>query len=166
MKKVEVFFDYLCPYCYEGHKNLRKLMPKRPDIEFVWVPCEAHPRPEVSKIYSDIAMRAMYFVRDNAGDLEQFHDLVYEANFEDKLPIDDAEVLAQLAGRCGVDSAALKKALADGMYAEDVHTANRYAWGDMGWEAVPSYACDGKKIGSRGGVLVPLEKLDEFLSSL
>ncbi|MDR1669694.1 MAG: DsbA family protein, partial [Oscillospiraceae bacterium] len=47
LRKLEVFFDYACPYCRRGHEDLTALLPKHPDIEVVWRPCEAHPRPEV-----------------------------------------------------------------------------------------------------------------------
>lgn len=164
MKRVEVYFDYLCPYCYKGHQNLKQLLPGHPDVEIVWMPCEAHPRPEVSKIYSDIAMMGMFFLRDHGGDVDQYNDLVYEAHFEREERIDDPELLTGIAGECGADPAAFKKALCDGRYSEEVHAANRRAWGEKGWEAVPSYSCGEKNIGSQGGILVPLENLDRFLT--
>ena len=166
MKRVEVYFDYLCPYCYRGHKNLKDLMPAHPDVEIVWMPCEAHPRPEVSKIYSDVANMGMFFLRDSGGDVDIYNDLAYEAHFEKGLRIDDVEVLASIAGECGADTTAFKKALCDGRYAAEAVEANRRAWGGKGWEAVPSYACGEKTIGSRGGILVPPEELGRFLSEL
>lgn len=30
MAKLEVFFDYLCPYCYRGHQNLKEALKKIP----------------------------------------------------------------------------------------------------------------------------------------
>ena len=166
MKKIEVYFDYLCPYCYEGHKNLKKLLPSHPDVEIVWMPCEAHPRPEVSKIYSDIAMMGFFFLRDNGGDLDRYNDAVYEANFEKRLAIDDHDLLAAIAKDCGADEDAFRAALSDGRYNEEVFAANRKAWGDMGWEAVPSYAAeDGRTVGSRGGILVPYDELNKFLGA-
>ena len=165
MKKIEVYFDYLCPYCYKGHKNLKELLPSHPDVEVVWMPCEAHPRPEVSKIYSDVAMMGFFFLRDNGGDLDRYNDTVYEAHFENHLAIDDCDLLASIAKECGVSEDAFRAALSDGRYSEEVLAYNRLAWGDRGWEAVPSYAAeDGRTVGSQGGILVPYGVLDEFLS--
>ena len=166
MKRVEVYFDYLCPYCYQGHKNLKKLLPSHPDVEIVWMPCEAHPRPETAKIYSDIANMGMFFLRDSGGDLGRYNDLVYSAHFEKGLRIDDIEVLASIAEECGADPNVFKAALNSGRYATEAVEANRRAWGEKGWEAVPSYSCGEKEIGSRGGILVPPEALNQFLSSL
>lgn len=44
--KVDVYFDYACPFCYIGLSELAKIMPEFPQIELVWCPAEAHPRPE------------------------------------------------------------------------------------------------------------------------
>jgi len=40
--KLEVFFDYACPYCQQGHESLLELLPQYPQVEIVWYPCEAH----------------------------------------------------------------------------------------------------------------------------
>ena len=165
MKKLEVYFDYLCPYCYKGHHNLLELLPKHPDVEVVWMPCEAHPRPEVRNIYTDIAMMGMFFLRDNGGNVALYNDLVYEAHFTHHQPVDNHDVLTAVAVQCGADADAFRQALADGRYNDEVLQANIHAWGDLEWEAVPSYVCNGAKIGSHGGVLVSPEALDDFLSN-
>jgi len=163
MKKLEVYFDYLCPYCLEGHLNLKKLMPSHPDVEIVWCPCEAHPRPEEADIYSDIAIMGMYYLRDRGLNVEKYNDLVFLAHFDRRVRIDDPEILAEIAAACGAGAEDFKAALADRRYAQAVLDANQKAWGEKGWEAVPSYSCSGEDIGSRGGVLVPEEELDIFL---
>lgn len=165
MKQVEVYFDYMCPYCYKGHQNLLKLLPDHPDVEILWKPCEAHPRPEVRDRYTDVAMMGMFYLRDTSGSVEHYNDLVYDAHFNQHQPIDDPDVLAGIAVQCGADADAFRLALADGRYTDEVMQANIRAWGDMEWEAVPSYACGDKKLGSRGGVLVSAEALNDFLAT-
>lgn len=165
MKQVEVYFDYMCPYCYKGHLNLLQLLPQHPDVQIVWMPCEAHPRPEVRDHYTDVAIMGMFYLRDNAGDVERYNNLVYDAHFNQHVLIDAPDVLTQIAVQCGADADAFRTAIIDGRYADQVMQANIRAWGDMGWEAVPSYTCNGQKIGSHGGVLVAMEKLDEFLTN-
>lgn len=164
--KLELFFDYACPYCYRGHKNLLELIEKYPELEIIWRPCEAHPRPEPASVHSDLAIQGMYFIRDNQGDLWNYHRLAYEAVFEKRADISDPEFLASLAGQCGVDSAAFLKALKDSRYAAEVKDGNRYAWGENGLHAVPSYLSGSRFIGSRDGILVSKQELDRFLSEL
>ncbi len=101
---IEVFFDYICPYCYRGHKNLLKLLKKYPQIKIVWRPCEAHPRPEPWPLLSDLAIQGMYYVQEHRGDVWNYHNLVYEAHFEKSLDISSPEVLASLASQCAVDA--------------------------------------------------------------
>lgn len=163
---MELFFDYACPYCYRGHKNLLELMGKYPELEITWRPCEAHPRPEPASIHSDLAIQGMYFIRDNQGDLWKYHSLAYEAVFEKRADISDLDVLASLAGQCGVDSAAFKEALKEKRYAAQVEDGNRYAWGEHGLQAVPSYLSGSRFIGSHDGILVSKQELDRFLSQL
>jgi len=33
MLKLEVFFDYACPYCLRGHEDLLELLPQYPQVE-------------------------------------------------------------------------------------------------------------------------------------
>lgn len=44
--KVEVFFDYICPFCYAGLKHLEDLLPEYNFVEIEWRSVEAHPRSE------------------------------------------------------------------------------------------------------------------------
>ena len=166
MKQLEVYFDYLCPYCYRGHANLKELLKEFPEIEVIWKPCEAHPRPEVCRVYTDVANMGMFFVRDNGGDVVRYTEAVYAAGLDRGERVDDPDVLAPIAAESGVDPEAFRAALADGRYREEALEANRVAWGEMGWEAVPSYASGDRKIGSRGGILVPKEELRAFLAAL
>lgn len=163
MVKLEVFFDYLCPYCYRGHQNLKEALKKFPATEVAWRPCEAHPRPEVADSYSDRAIQGMYLVQELGGNLWNYHDAVYSAVFEQNLRIDSAKVLADCAGQTGVDAKKFLELLEAGRYLEKAEEGNRYAWGKMAWEAVPSYYMNGRALGSRNGILVPLAELERFL---
>ncbi len=51
--KVEVFFDYICPYCYAGLKYLEDLLPEYDFVEIEWRSVEAHPRSEPQLDLSD-----------------------------------------------------------------------------------------------------------------
>ncbi len=44
--KLEVFFDYTCPYCYLAFHDLKQILPKYPEITIQWRPCEINPQTE------------------------------------------------------------------------------------------------------------------------
>ena len=164
--QLEVFFDYACPYCYRGHKNLLELLPAYPELQILWQPCEAHPRPEEYSVHSDLAIQGMYFIRDNGGDLMKYHLLVFGGMFDRGEDISDPEILGSYAATCSADPKAFREALCDGRYGLKLERANRLAWEELAFHAVPSYRCDGRVIGSRDGIMVSKEALDAFLRVL
>ena len=164
--KVELFFDYACPYCYKGHKNLLELRENFPDLEILWRPCEAHPRPEYASVHSDLAIAGMYYVEEHGGDLWRYHALVYAAMFDRHEDISDIGLLSGLAETCGADREGFAEALAGRRYESRVQDGNRYAWEEQGLFAVPSYVCGSRSAKSQNGVMVSARELEEFLSSL
>ncbi len=164
--QLEVFFDYACPYCYRGHKNLLELLPDYPKLQVLWQPCEAHPRPEEYSVHSDLAIQGMYFIRDNGGDLMKYHLLVFGGMFDRGENISDPERLSAYAAQCSVDPKAFREALWDGRYLAELERANELAWEELAFGAVPSYRCNGQVIGSRDGIMVSKGTLDAFLRSL
>ena len=164
MKRLEVYYDYLCPSCYKGHQNLFSLVGKYPELEIVWRPCEANPRPEAAPIHSDLAIAGFYYLQDIGGDVDAYNELIYAAWYDHHQRLDDPFVLCGLAEMCGADSEEFEQAIHSEEYAERVRKANEYAWGVLGGSAIPSYVCGGKGIGSEPGVLVTTEELDAFLA--
>lgn len=164
--QLEVFFDYACPYCYRGHKNLLELLSDYPELQVLWQPCEAHPRPEEYSVHSDLAIQGMYFIRDSGGDLMKYHLLVFGGMFDRGENISDPERLSAYAAQCGVDPKAFLEALCDGRYLDELERANELAWEELAFGAVPSYRCNGQVIGSRDGIMVSKGTLDAFLRSL
>ncbi len=162
MPTLEVFFDYICPFCLKGHEYLKELYPSYPDIEIKWCPCEAHPRPEVRSRYSDLCMQAMYFALDHGTDIWAFHERMYHTALVERIDINSANVLAE-ALRELLDADALKKALQSGEYANKQKDGNRYAYEQNGIEAVPSFRMDGRELDSILGVGVTKEQLKDFL---
>ncbi len=142
--KVEIFFDYLCPFCDAGHTMWIDLLPKYPDIAPVFVPVEAHPREEEPDgRHSDIAIEAALFVREHGGDEAAFHDNLFEAVYKKRENIEDLEVLARYAEKAGVNKDACKKALKDGVYKAEQLENNRYAYGKRDVYAVPTFIAQG-----------------------
>lgn len=163
--KLEVFFDYACPYCLTGLEYLKKLIPAHPGIEIEWVACEAHPRPESYGIHSDIAIQGLYFALEGHHDVWRYHDRIFKAVFEEKLDIEKPRTIVDCAAEIGVDSAALKAALESGKYAGIPEKNNRRAWGENNLAAVPSYKMNGKLLKSRNGHAVSESELAAFLTA-
>lgn len=164
--ELEVFFDYLCPFCYKGHKNLLELRDKYPQPDITWRPCEAHPRPEPAVRHSDLAIQGMYFIRDHHCDIWNYHKLIFETVFVTSGNIEDLDTLTDIAGRCNADPDEFCQAVSENRYAGEVEAGNRYAWEEQGLKAVPSYRSDPAFIGSQNGVMVALEELDRFLAKI
>ncbi len=164
-KKVEVFFDYICPYCDEGIRQFLKILPNYKDVQVIWRPCESHPRPEYATIHSDCAIQAMYVLREQNGDLIKFHLQVFDAYFRQNRRIDDPSLLASLVGNCGGNKTEAARALRENRYAAEVLEGNRYAWEEKQLYAVPSYVCGEKSALSRDGILVPISKVQALLAN-
>lgn len=163
--KLEVFFDYACPYCLTGLGYLKKLIPAHPDIEIVWQPCEAHPRPERHGIHSDLAIQGLYYILEHGLDAWAYHDCVFNAVFEEKLNIESVEVLGECVKIPGFDAGEYKAAIKSGKYSQKQRDNNRYAWGENGLFAVPSYKMNGERLNSRDGRPVSETQLAAFLKN-
>jgi predicted DsbA family dithiol-disulfide isomerase len=161
MKKLEVFFDYTCPYCVSGHESLLRLLPKYPGTEPVWRSCEAHPRPERYGAHSDLLARGMYYVLERGGDVMKYHEIMYRAA-RDRADIENPRTVAELAGALA-DSADFYAALEKGAYLERLAENNRLAWGELRFPAVPSYRCNGKLLKSVENVGVSMRALEDFI---
>ncbi len=48
--KLEVFFDYTCPYCYLALRELNQILPDYPELSVKWCPCEINP-PSEPRVY-------------------------------------------------------------------------------------------------------------------
>lgn len=162
MKKLEVFFDYACPFCLKGYNSLMALLPAHPELTISWCPCEAHPRPEQHGPHSDLCIQGMYYVMAHGGDLDAYHERMFRAALTDRINIEDAAVLAAYVKDL-VDEKAFLDALKSGLYKEIQEKGNDYAYTDSGVWAVPSFRMNGKKLDAVEGVGVTKEALDQFL---
>jgi len=163
MKKLEVFFDYACPFCLKGYNSLTELLPGYPDIEVVWRPCEAHPRPEKSYgKYSDLCIRGMFYAAENGVDLMAYHKKVFALYHLDKIDVEDIDVLTgALAGLLDADE--LAQALSSGRYVQELQEANDYAYEKSGVWIIPAFRMDGHKLDAAAGVGVTKGQIKDFL---
>ena len=163
MRALEVYFDYACPYCYKGHEYLIELLPLHPDIEVVWRPCEAHPRPERYGMHSDLCIQGLFYALEQGVDVWDYHDRMYNAAVKDRVNIEDQDVVA---GRVHglLDPGAFLRALESGKYETALSDANAYAYDRSEVWVVPAYRMGGKKLDSIEDVGVTKGQLAEFLA--
>jgi len=163
MPKLEVFFDYACPYCLQGHEYLLELLPQYPQIEIVWRPCEAHPRPDRYGPHSDLCARGMYFAAEHDADLMEYHDRMYRAALKSRADIEDLRIVSKLTDGL-LDSDAFNAALSGGSYLDRLSENNRLAWETYRFPAVPSYRMNGKLLKSIENVGVSKQQLAAFMA--
>ena len=164
VRQLEVFFDYACPYCLAGHGHLMQLLPKHTDIEVVWRPCEAHPRPEVRNRYSDKCIESLFFAMDSGANLTEFNQRMYDAAQKDNINIEDPDALASYFTGL-LDPAAYRDALTSCKYAQAALDANDYAYEQSEVWVIPAYRMDGRKLDAAAGVGVTAELLADFLNA-
>jgi len=163
--KLEVFFDYACPYCYKGYQTLMKLQAENPDIkaiEFGWQPCEAHPRPETHGLHSDLCARGMYLAAAQGVDLLKYHEIMYHACIIDHVNIEDPDIIADLIGDLA-DRAVFYRGLLDGNYQDKLDENNYKAWNQEGFPAVPSLKLADRTLPAVPGVGLKEEDVKRFL---
>ena len=162
MRELEMFFDYECPYCKQGHEDLLRLLDGRTDIAVVWRPCEAHPRPEDHPPHTDLCLQGLFYVQEHGGDVMAYHKRMYDAVHTDRIDVEDAAALANYVGDL-VDSVAFLAALREGRYAQVQADGNDYAYEQSGVWFLPAFRMDGKRLDARGGMGVTAAELAIFL---
>lgn len=163
MNKLEVFFDYACPYCLRGHEYLIDLLPRYPQVEVAWRPCEAHPRPDRYGPHSDLCIQGMFFALEHGADIWAYHDRMYRAALIDRIHIEDIDILAESV-RDLLDADALRISLRNGQYTGMLADSNRYAYERSGVWVVPSYRMNGKRLDSVENIGVTKERLESFIA--
>ena len=162
MLKLKVFFDYACPYCLRGHVYLLELLPQYPQVEIIWNPCEAHPRPDHYGLHSDLCARGMYFALEHGANLLEYHDRMYNAALINGADIEDSRVVSKLTDGL-LDFDAFYAALSDEVYLDRLFENNRLAWETHHFPAVPSYCMNGKLLKSIENIGVSIQQLAAFI---
>ncbi len=160
MPKLEVFYDYSCPYCLKGHDSLVELIGDYPDIQIDWKPCEAHPEPEPGP-HSDLTLQGTLFALEHGADIWAYHRKMYEALLKDKIDRENIDALANYMKDI-VNAEDFCQALKSGKYKKVQMAINDYAYEESGVWAVPSYRFGDKKLDAVEGVGVTTEQLRKF----
>ncbi len=166
MKKVDVYFDFLCPYCKKGILDLVSIMTKSGNLHVNWIPCEAHPRPEVSRQYTDLCSEAYYSTVENGGNGTEFVLKAYDAGLGEGKRIDDPALLTDIAARCGADPEKVSNDLKTRRFNARILENNDIAWEDLGYLAVPDYRAGDRELRSMPGCMISAEELGSFLKDI
>ena len=163
--KLEIFFDYLCEFCWMGYQNWVTLFPEFPEIEPVWRPCEAHPRTEEPwGIHSDLAIQGLLYLQEHGGNVPVYHDSVFHGVYQHGKDIEDTAFLCRCGEKAGVNPKELKAVLSSGSYRQKQLECNRYAYGTCSVFAVPTYRLEnGTRLDSILGVGVSRVQLETLL---
>ena len=154
------------PYCKKGILDLVSIMTKSGDLQVNWIPCEAHPRPEISRQYTDLCSEAYYSTVENGGNGTEFVLKVYEAGLGEGKRIDDPVLLTDLAALCGADAEKVSVDLKTRRFNAQILKNNDTAWEDLGYLAVPDYRAGDRELKSMPGCMISEEELRSFLKEI
>jgi len=165
MPKLQIFFDYECPFCKKGYEYFMEMIDDYPDIDVCWIPVEAHPKPEEHTPHTDKLIEAFYLASDLGLVSDKFHRAMYQAVAIERRNVENEDVLAEVLSGF-VDKQTLLSAISSGKYAGRAGQNNRLAYEDSGVWFVPAFRADGKKLDAKGGFGVTKEQISKLLSSL
>ena len=164
MPKIQVFYDYECPYCKKGYEYLMEQIRDRSGFEIEWIPVEAHPEPENHYPSTFLACQCYYIAIELGADMNAFHAAMYQAISAERQNAEKPEVLCGILKGI-VDSGKLRSILESGKYAKQVEENNELAYEKSGVWYVPAFRMDGKKLDAKGGTGVTPKELRDFLNS-
>lgn len=164
MAKLEIFFDYACPFCYRAHAYLNELIPSFQNIELVWRPCEAHPRPDHYGMHSDLCIRGLFYALDQGVKAEQYHQYAYTAMQEDNVNVEDIDELTEYMSGL-VSAGGFRAALGRGKYEGVLAAANDYAYRQRGIEVLPSYRVGDFALNSIANIGVTKQQVKQLLDN-
>jgi predicted DsbA family dithiol-disulfide isomerase len=169
MKKLQIFYDYECPYCKKGYEYFLECGGDRGDFELEWRPVEAHPRPEDHPPHTDLSCRSYYIARELGADMAAFHAAMFQATAIERQDVEKPEVIAKILEGI-VDSGKFLAVLKSGKYAKQVDENNDLAYEKSGVWYVPAFRMfrDGEltgKLDAQGSIGVSREDLRAFLKA-
>lgn len=160
--KLEIYFDYACPYCIKGYQLLTEILPKYPDLVVEWLPCEAHPRPERHGLHSDLCARGMYIAAETLDDLSVYHEKIFNTIHHNHIDIENPEIVASTVKNF-LDPDHFLKLLSEGKYISELNANNQDAWFTHQFSAVPSLVMNGEKLVSVENIGLSRQAIIDFI---
>ncbi|MDR3259203.1 MAG: DsbA family protein [Fusobacteriaceae bacterium] len=163
MNKLQIFYDYSCPFCKKGYESfLRVITPFIKDIDIEWIPVESHPRPENVHPHTDLCIQAFYIICELNGDIPAFHHAMYDALVIEKRDVEKSDVLADIVKNI-VDPVKFIEILESNKYADKVNQNNDFAYEKSGVWVVPAFRMNNQKLDAIGGIGVTDLQISDFL---
>ena len=164
MAKMQVFFDYECPYCKKGYEYLLEQIHSHPSIEIEWRPIESHPEPENHSPHTCLACQSYYIAEELGANMNAFHKAMYQAISIERKNVEKPEVLCDILEGI-VDTDKFRAILESGKYAKQIDENNDLAYEKSGVWFVPAFRMNGKKLDAKGGIGISPEELRDFLKN-
>jgi predicted DsbA family dithiol-disulfide isomerase len=164
MAKMQVFYDYECPYCKKGYEYLLEHIDNYPDIEIEWRPIESHPLPEDHPPHTNLACQSFYIAKELGADMAAFHKAMYHAVAIERQNVEKPDVLCGILKDI-VDTKKFREILDSGKYASQIDENNDLAYEKSGVWFVPAFRMNGKKLDAKGGIGITSEELKHFLQN-
>jgi len=140
-----------------------ELLPDYPDVEMIWHPCEAHPRPDNDYgKHSDLCIQGMFYAAENGVAMVDYHKKIFELYHRDKIDVENISVLASALNDL-LDPERFAQALTTGRYARALEDANEYAYKEAGVWIIPEFRMESRRLAAEAGIGVAEEQLKEFL---
>lgn len=188
---IDIYFDYVCPYCYIASKR-EAMLKESLDVNFNWRPWEIHPeRPLecdtrgdlscnmiITMLAKEIGMEVTWprhisnshmallgaEVAKKKGKFDDYHHAVFHIHWEEKKDISDISVLKEVCAKIGMDPNEFEQEIAKPEYDEILEENDREAE-RIDVQLVPSYIL-GNRIVVGNMPLADLKReIESYLSS-
>lgn len=160
---LEIFYDYICPFCYRGLHEFFELLPDYHHVHIDLCPCEVNPGAPLSAASSYRAIQLAYYLKSRNLNLKRYNDLIFEEYFENQGDINNIEVLMRFAKESGADLEDAASVFDNASYARKIQEANHLVWQKLRVPAVPAYRLGDIVQSSSGGLLISRAKLIALL---
>lgn len=165
MQRIEMYFDYECPFCLRAFEHILALQKEFPDLEIDLHPLVLRQEPGYTfRSRSALASQLFYYLKETATQEEQlnFTWQVYTLVHREGADIDDPEILAEkLSAFIPADKT--REILEKGLYRDRQESANE-AFDRYQIAYVPIFRLDGKQLNALGGEGITREELRQFIS--
>lgn len=193
-KQVEVFFDYICPFCYRGLNDLMSIQDDYPDLDFIYRPSKVHfensetpvqdsSMDRVLKVFlneadleynkpfnpisdTNLAFKAMNYLQEHHGKVDLYNYNIYKAHFVDQKNIADINIILDCASSCGIEVEKLKEFLTNEDYSRRHQEDLEYAYLEKKIEFVPTLIMEDKRLNAIEAQGFTKEQLIKYLDSI
>jgi predicted DsbA family dithiol-disulfide isomerase len=165
MNKLQIFYDYSCPFCKKGYESFLKVItPHKNDLEIEWIPIESHPRPETAHPHTDLCVQAFYIICELNADISAFHSAMYDSVVIQRKDVEKKEIVTDIVKDI-VDPVKFLNILESGKYADKANQNNDFAYEKSGVWVVPAFRLNNQKLDATGGIGVTDLQISDFLKS-